>query len=81
MAHSKKTPAGSQERRELLASHFGDAVEKALADRRRLGCGQDDLLDAFAALWTARRIVGGKAVTLPAHPQRDRFDLPMEMVA
>jgi hypothetical protein len=31
-----------------------------LPDRPR-GCGRDDLIDAFACLWSARRIAGGKA--------------------
>jgi len=37
----------------------------------------DDLLDAFAVLWTARRIAEGKAVTLPARPPLDSFGLRM----
>jgi predicted RNase H-like nuclease len=40
----------------------------------------DDLLDAFAALWTAERISNGTARTVPAAPLEDRFGLRMEMV-
>jgi predicted RNase H-like nuclease len=81
MAHAKKTPAGRAERLALLRPAFGPAVDAAMDDRHRLGCGADDVLDAFVALWTARRVWQGKAVILPTTPPRDRYGLPMEMVA
>ena len=81
MQFAKKKREGRDERRSLLVAEFGTVVDDALGDRRSLGCAADDLLDAFAALWTARRISKGTAITLPAMPTRDRFGLPMEMVA
>jgi predicted RNase H-like nuclease len=81
MMHPKKKRAGREERRDLLASHFGRTIDAALADRTLRGCSADDLIDAFAALWTARRITSGQAVTIPVRPPRDSFGLPMEMVA
>ena len=81
MVVAKKKRAGREERAALLRSEFGTTVDLALADLRTLGCAADDLLDAFAGLWTARRIRGGAAVTLPADPPRDPFGLRMEMVA
>jgi predicted RNase H-like nuclease len=81
MRHAKKKRDGKAERLELLQAHFGEAVGAALADRRRLGCAADDVIDAFVALWTARRAWRGEAVTLPGHPPRDPYGLPMEMVA
>ncbi len=81
MQFSKRRRAGRDERRCLLSAEFGDVVDDALGDRRSLGCAADDLLDAFAALWTARRIVKGTAITLPALPPRDRHGLRLEMVA
>jgi predicted RNase H-like nuclease len=43
------------------------------------GAQEDDLLDAFAALWTAERIHDGVAQTLgDAHA--DRTGLPMRIV-
>ena len=42
--------------------------------------GWDDLLDAFAALWTAERILRGEAITVPKVPPEDRYGLRMEMV-
>lgn len=80
MQFSKKKKAGREERRDLLKVEFGDAVDNALANIRPIGCAADDLLDAFAALWTARRIAKGKAVTIPLIPFRDRYGLTMEMV-
>jgi predicted RNase H-like nuclease len=40
----------------------------------------NDLLDAFAAPWTAERIARGKAETLPPVPPRDPVGLRMEIV-
>ncbi len=40
----------------------------------------DDLLDAVAAAWTARRVVEGIAERLPAEPAMDRRGLRMEIV-
>lgn len=81
MAYAKKSRLGREERLNLLRPEFGLAVEVALADRRRLGCAPDDIIDAFVGLWTARRVWAGQAMTLPSHPPRDRYGLPMEMVA
>ena len=81
MSEGKKTQAGRSQRRSLLEAQFGDPFSLLLARKRTRGCAPDDVVDAFVALWTARRIAHGQAVTIPAAPPRDRFDLPMEMVA
>jgi predicted RNase H-like nuclease len=81
MTTAKKKRAGREERAALLRGEFGDTVDAALADLGRLGCAADDLLDAFAALWTARRSHGGTATSLPADPPRDSFGLRMEILA
>jgi predicted RNase H-like nuclease len=81
MRHAKKKRAGRQERIELLYPVFGSALDRALADRPTLGCAVDDLLDAFVALWSARRVLSGEAITLPSSPEHDRYGLPMEMLA
>ena len=80
MRHNKKTLAGIEERRQLLAPVFGSCLDAALAQRKALASGTDDVLDAFAALWTAERIALGQAYTLPADPQADACRLRMEMV-
>jgi predicted RNase H-like nuclease len=81
MPHPKKSAEGREERRLLLRAHFGEAVDRALADRRRLRCAADDILDAFAALWTADRIRRGEVVTLPPEPPVDEFGLRMAISA
>lgn len=62
--HSKHTHEGREARRQLVAGHFGaPALEAALAathGRAKL----DDVLDAFAALWSAERIAGNQHGTL-----------------
>ncbi len=81
MAHGKRSAAGREERRRALVRVFGAAVPRALARRRQLGSAADDVLDAFAVLWTAERVVCGTARRLPATPPRDRCGLAMEIVA
>lgn len=79
LAGSKKKSAGKTERVALLRAQFGDTVLEALASKPR-GCASDDLMDAFAAAWTARRVARGEARTIPANPPTDRYDLPMRMI-
>ena len=78
---SKRAPDGRAERLALLRRWCGNAVERALADRRRLGCAPDDVFDAVAALWTAERIARGEAISLPPDPPRDAVGLPMWITA
>ena len=79
--YGKKKGAGREERRNLLTPSFNDALKSALTDRRKFACAEDDILDAFAALWTAERIAAGKAQTIPVEPERDSFGLRMQIVA
>jgi predicted RNase H-like nuclease len=39
----------------------------------------DDIYDAFAALWTAERIHAGTAEVIPDVPEIDSFGLEMRM--
>ncbi len=60
---SKRTALGFDQRLSLLAKEFdpvGDAVQNALGQRPRPG--RDDVLDAFAAAWSAGRIAANTAV-------------------
>jgi predicted RNase H-like nuclease len=43
----------------------------------RLGVGQDDFIDACAALWTAERIYRGKAKRIPPIVECDARGLDM----
>jgi predicted RNase H-like nuclease len=77
---SKKSETGHRQRVRLLRAWCGDAITRALAARRALGCAADDIVDAFATLWTAERIHRGHATTLPAEPPCDAHGLRMEIV-
>jgi predicted RNase H-like nuclease len=86
MAHSKRTAAGRAERRLRVAQWLGaDLLTRAresaeTGSHRKRDLADDDILDAVATLWTAHRIVDGRAVRLPDPPPRDALGLPMEIV-
>lgn len=67
LVEGKTTAAGEERRRSLLATH-GLVVEA----ERRTGVAVDDILDAAATAWTARRVADGIAERLPPEP-RDRL--------
>jgi predicted RNase H-like nuclease len=81
MARSKKSSAGKRERKALVKPLYESAYDDAQSSLPRGKYGKDDLLDAFAALWTAERVVTGKAILLPANPPIDSCGLRMEIVA
>jgi len=68
LAEGKKSWAGAQRRRSLLAEH-GIAVPADLGPAGTLAA-VDDVLDAAAAAWSARRVVAGSARLLPDPPER-----------
>ncbi len=69
---SKKTAQGEEERRALLAPHFGEIGAAR-------GAARDDVLDAYALLCSARRLVGKQARVL-GERQRDERGLRCEIV-
>jgi len=78
---SKKKAEGHAIRRKLIETDFGPlAFESARDQIERRHASNDDIADAFAALWTARRIISGTSQTLPPDPPIDRQGLPMRMV-
>jgi predicted RNase H-like nuclease len=81
MALSKKSAAGAGERERLIDGLWPGVRTELRKMLPRDRVKRDDLNDAFAALWTARRIAAGRAVVLPNNPARDAFGLPMEIVA
>lgn len=82
MRHPKKTGFGFAERFALAQATFGDAAEMIRENVSRKLAGDDDILDALAALWTAQRIHSGTAVTLPAGSEElDGCRFPMRMLA
>lgn len=80
MLHAKRTPQGKSERQHLVREHFGEAFDDIRAGIPPRLAAADDILDAFAALWTAERILRGTATTVPDVPLKDRFGLRMEML-
>ena len=75
----KSEAAGKQERYALIASSFPDfeSQAKRYAKRRVLV----DILDAYALLWSARRVARGTARSIPVQPETDARGLRIEMVA
>lgn len=77
LATTKRSAAGRAERVSLLQPHFPD-VARHLAERPP-GAAPDDVLDAFAVAWTARRVRRGRAEHL-GDRARDARGLVMEIV-
>jgi predicted RNase H-like nuclease len=69
----KRTRVGAARRRSLLR-RTGISVPA-----RPVGAAPDDLLDACALAWSARRIADGVASRIPASPARDSRGLRMEL--
>jgi len=65
---SKFTWAGAVRRRQLLAAQGIDISGDLGLSGHRVGV--DDLLDAAAVAWTARRVASGGARRMPAEPER-----------
>ena len=68
MNHSKKTGFGFLERYRLVESSFASGPEFVRAAHDRSKVEDDDILDAFAALWTAERILAQVAVPYGSMP-------------
>ena len=79
LAHGKHTPEGLKERSELLI-HRLQGMEQRLEAGRPRGAPRANLLAAFAALWTARRVVSRAASRLPQNPEWNNDGLRMELV-
>ncbi|HSG81319.1 MAG TPA: DUF429 domain-containing protein [Gemmatimonadota bacterium] len=76
MSHSKKSKAGYEERLEQLEVYFPE-VRGALECTTSRAVGRDDVLDAYAAAWTAWRMARGKAHYVPQTPELDSRGLRM----
>jgi predicted RNase H-like nuclease len=68
VADSKHTPGGRAIRRALLAR------ARIALPPRVTGAAEDDLLDAAAVAWSARRIAAGTACVLPGAPHTQLSD-------
>jgi predicted RNase H-like nuclease len=69
----KRTSVGSARRRSLLSRMA------VVVPERPPGSAPDDLLDACALAWSARRIADGVSSRIPAVPARDSRGLRMEL--
>jgi predicted RNase H-like nuclease len=74
--HPKRTAAGRAERLVALRTPFPD-IDELLTQPHR-GAKSDDVLDAFATAWTARRVVAGTAEHIGG--DLDERGLRMEIV-
>ena len=79
MRHSKKKSAGRLDRQQLIRAEWPDAITTCRATLAGGRYALDDLYDAFAALWTARRILVKKSRTIPSIPAIDADGLPMRI--
>lgn len=78
MEERKKSAPGLEERKKLLARHFFQ-VDRALSALPRAKARADDVLDAYAAAWTAARIYRCEAGRIPDDPPLDAKGLRMEV--
>jgi predicted RNase H-like nuclease len=79
MAQAKKTAAGSAQRRALVESELPGLVEQIRTSVSKSKLGDDDILDAIACLWSARRLRWKGALVLGG--ERDALGLPMRISA
>ncbi len=73
-------PAGQALRRDLLR-RAGFPLDLATQHIPAADVGTDDLIDACACAWSARRILEGRSLRFPADPPRDARGLRMEINA
>ena len=72
---------GKTEREVLVKAMYATGYADAQSSLPRSQYGNDDLLDAFAALWSGERVVAGTEFLIPAEPPLDGCGLRMEIVA
>lgn len=78
MLHSKRDPAGFDERFEHLTDVFpATAIEDVLDAFPRTDVAPDDVLDAFAVLWSTKRIALSTAERMPKEPEYDSLGIDM----
>jgi predicted RNase H-like nuclease len=83
MEYAKKSGFGFLERYKLVTAQHGEkAVLKIRKEHKQSDVADDDILDAIAAAWTARRIHSNKNECIPdGVPETDDKGLPMQMLA
>lgn len=81
MRFNKAKSEGRRERERLIGREWPGEREFLARELRGHRFAADDLNDAFAALWSARRIAAGGAKIFPDEAQRDSKDLQMRIEA
>ena len=82
LRHPKRMPFGIAERYSLLRKPFEGVAEIVRDSVPKSAAAEDDVLDALAALWTARRIREGSSSRIPSGQlEMDAHGLPMQMLA
>lgn len=79
LTYGKRSPEGIKERERVLVARMQNVATRVEADPPR-GANRVNVLDAYAALWTARRIAARAAVRLPEHPEWNSDGLRMEIM-
>ena len=80
--HSKSTPEGFEERRDLLTRALAIRMPATKLESRDLipKAAPDEVLDAAAAVWSAPRVADGLAGRIPETVELDRRGRRMEIV-
>lgn len=81
MRHPKKSGFGFAERLCLVEGVFGAAAQEVREAVTRKQVSDDNILDSFAALWSAQRIQGGSAERVTTADECDEVGLPMQIWA
>jgi predicted RNase H-like nuclease len=80
MSYGKKMHEGLDERRRLVRDAGFGGVISGMGEYSRSHVGEDDVLDACVACWSAARILSGNAVCIPVEPPYDSRRLRMEIL-
>lgn len=81
MRFNKAKVDGRRERERLIEREWPGERERLKRELSGNSFAADDLNDACAALWSARRIAAGHARVFPGEIQRDSMGLPMRIEA
>lgn len=81
LRYAKKTTEGARLRRALLIANGFPLDRLRHPQWKNSQVGDDDILDACACAWSARRIAGGTHISFPATPQFDARGLRMQISA
>ncbi|MEM7633427.1 MAG: DUF429 domain-containing protein [Pseudomonadota bacterium] len=81
LRHAKKTSDGAALRRTLLTAGGFPLARLQHPQWKKSQAADDDILDACACCWSARRIATGDHLTFPAIPEFDARGLRMEINA